>query len=67
MLPDCYDPVYQENRRQEKWDKHCEDFPHCCECGNSVYPYDTYTQIGEFIFCEKCVSKGTHSIDELEE
>lgn len=66
QIPDCYDPVIQEEQRQAEWDAKCEAFPHCDECGGSLYPHDTYTEIGGHLYCEKCISNNTHLVDNLE-
>lgn len=65
-LPDCYDPAAQEDRRQAEHDAKCEAFPRCDECGGSLYPHDTYTEIGGHLYCEKCISDNTHLVDNLE-
>lgn len=65
-LPDCYDPAVQEDRRQGEYDTTSEAFPHCDECDGSLYPYDTYTEIGGKLYCEKCISNNTHLVDNLE-
>lgn len=65
-MPDCYDPVYQEERRQRKWDEHCVSALACSYCGSSVYLYPTYTKIGDLIYCQRCVSRGTFFSDEIE-
>lgn len=65
-LPDCYDPAVQEDRRQAEYDAECEAFPHCDECGGSLYPHDTYTEIGGHLYCEKCIRLNTHLVDNLE-
>lgn len=65
-LPDCYDPAVQENRRQAEYDAKCAAFHRCAECGGSLYPHDTYTELGGKLYCEKCVSDNTHSVDDLE-
>ena len=65
-LPNCYDPAEQEDCRQAEWDTKCEAFPHCAECGGSLYPHDTYTEIGGHLYCGKCISENTYSVDNLE-
>lgn len=62
----CGDAVTREERQQAEYDAKCEAFPHCDECGGSLYPYDTYTEIGGQLYCERCVSRGTRLIDDLE-
>ena len=65
-IPDCYDPAVQEDRRQAEWDAKCEASPRCDECGGSLYPHDTYTELDVKLYCEKCVYLHTHSTDDLE-
>lgn len=60
------EPYEQEERRQAEWDRKCAAAPRCSCCGGSVYPYDTYTEIGDFVFCERCVSFGRRYTDDLE-
>lgn len=61
-LPDCYDPVYQEDRRQREWDKFVENLPVCGCCGRSVYPNSVYYELDmmikkeTIIVCEACKS-----------
>ena len=65
-FPNNYDPSDQEGRRQEGYDEKCEAFPHCEECNGSLYPHETYTEIGGHLYCEKCISQNTHFVDNLE-
>jgi hypothetical protein len=41
-------------REQELWDRCCAAAPRCSRCGGSVYPHDTYAELGDFVFCEPC-------------
>ena len=52
-MPEVYE---LEERRQAEWDRKCAAAPRCSCCNGSVYPYDTYAEIGDFVFCEKCMS-----------
>lgn len=52
-MPEAYE---QEEMRQLEWDRKCAAAPRCSCCGGSVYPYDTYSELDRFIFCEKCMS-----------
>ena len=54
MPPDCYDPVYQEERRQAEWDRFAEHLPVCSCCGCSVYPGDHYYETRSSIVCAGC-------------
>lgn len=48
------EPLEHEEQRQADWDRKCAAAPQCSCCGGSVYPHDTYAEIGEQVFCEKC-------------
>jgi hypothetical protein len=65
-LPNCYEADHQAEAREAEWDRQCEDFPHCAKCGGSLYPYDTYTELGGQLYCENCVERNTHSTADLE-
>lgn len=54
MLPDCYDPVRQEEDRQTQEDRFVEDLPVCSCCGRSVYPGDVYYEHRSIIVCSGC-------------
>lgn len=51
-----------DSKKQAEWDRKCAAAPRCSCCGGSVMPYPTYTEIGEFVFCERCM---THNKDEF--
>jgi hypothetical protein len=66
VLPDCYEAHLQAEVAEAAYDKKCEAFPRCGECGGSLYPYDTYTSLGSQLYCEKCVGKNTHFTADME-
>ncbi|MBR2047730.1 MAG: hypothetical protein IKC09_05390 [Oscillospiraceae bacterium] len=43
-----------DSLQQLIWDLKCEASPKCACCGRGIYTFDTYTQIGPFLFCEVC-------------
>lgn len=57
-----------DSLEQKKWDERCAAAPRCSCCGGSVMPYPTYTEIGEFIFCQRCMTREKHECytDDLE-
>lgn len=57
MIPDCYDPVRQEEARQAAWDRLVENLPRCGCCGESVYPGDYYHEHLDLILCHRCFSR----------
>ena len=66
QIPDCYDPILQEERRQDEWDRKCSACPQCSCCGSPVLMADTYLEYGEIVLCEECVDKFTLSTMDLE-
>ena len=65
-LFDPCDPALQAELREQRWDAKCETFPRCYQCSESLYPHDTYTELSDHLYCQRCVSLGTHSTDSLE-
>lgn len=37
-IPDCYDPVYQAERREANWDRLLDTLPKCGCCGEPIMP-----------------------------
>lgn len=56
-IPDCYDPVRQEEQRQKNWDDFVEDLPVCTLCGHSVYPGQRYNETRDSIVCSSCMEE----------
>lgn len=54
MLPDCYDPVYQEERRQQEWDEYADTLPVCVLCGRRLYPGDKCYTARHRTVCTGC-------------
>lgn len=65
-IPDCYEADRQAEALEAEYARKCEAFPHCYECGESLYTCDTYTELGGQLYCEKCVSRNTHAVCDLE-
>ena len=63
---DPSDPVLQAELREQRWDAKCEAYPKCHQCKRSLYTCESYTELGERLYCERCVKNGTHSTDSLE-
>lgn len=63
---DSLSPAAKTELQAEKWDIKCEAFPHCHQCGESLYPYDTYAELSGHLYCQRCVRLGTHSTDSLD-
>lgn len=64
--PECYEPDRMAEALEAEYDRKCEMFPHCAQCGSSLYPCDTYTELSSQLFCEKCVTNNTRSTADLE-
>lgn len=60
-IPDCYDPVYQEERRQDYYDKWIQRLPVCDCCGSRIYPgcqfYELDVGKNALTVCEECASE----------
>lgn len=60
-IPDCYDPVYQEERRQTDMDRRADHFPICGCCGHRIYPLECFYELNVkknvLIVCEECASE----------
>lgn len=54
MIPDCYDPVYQEGRLQRKWDDTLSKCPICRLCGRRILPDLPYRFTGTTAVCAAC-------------
>lgn len=54
MLPDCYDPVLQEDRRQAEWDEYADTLPVCMACRRRLHPGDKFHTAGYIIVCPFC-------------
>ena len=57
-IPNCYDPVFQEERHQNAVDRFVEHLPVCDCCFKSVYPEEVYYPFSvhkkRFIMCSNC-------------
>ena len=60
-IPGCYDPVYQEERRQAAMDRRESHFPTCGCCGARIYPGGQFYPLAvgkdALIVCEECASE----------
>ena len=60
-IPACYDPVYQEERRQAAIDRRESHFPICSCCGARIYPSGQFYELDvrkyALIVCEECASE----------
>lgn len=54
MIPDCCDPVYQEERRQAEWDEFADTLPVCTLCRRRLYPGDKFHTAHYMIVCPAC-------------
>lgn len=65
-IPNCYDPVYQEERRQAEADRRAECFPTCGCCGHKIYPHEKFWVLlvikDELIVCEDCRTEMEDSV-----
>lgn len=57
MIPNCYDPVYQEETRQMSWDRAMGNAPRCGCCDDRIVPGDYYHEHLRLILCHKCFNR----------
>lgn len=69
-IPDCYDPISQEERRQAQMDQHAKHFPVCGCCGHYVYSHEKFWTLNvrksELIVCEDCKAEMDDSVCTME-
>lgn len=69
-IPDCYDPVEQEARRDRAYAKKLMHRPQCEGCGCPITD-ETYIDLEPFgihgYACEQCIRLNTHYTENLED
>lgn len=66
MIPDCYDPVYQEEQRQMAMDKLLDSLPRCTFCRRALYPGDKFHTACYQIVCVTCKEQLDENEDMVE-
>lgn len=67
MLPDSYDPVFQEERRQLEWDEFAGTLPVCALCQRRLYPGDKYHTVKLHSVCSYCKDELDESDEDVVE
>lgn len=62
-IPDCYDPVQQEERRQAIVDEFINGLPHCIICGSAIFPGAKYHEAFRKPVCEYCFEELESNIE----
>ena len=65
-IPPCYDPVYQEERRQMELDRFCDSMPCCTLCNRTLYPGDRIRVAFRQPVCEVCFEELEENKDVVE-
>ena len=65
-IPPCYDPVYQEERRQADFDEFVDSLPHCIICGSAIFPGDKYHEAYRKPVCDDCFDELAENFDFVE-
>lgn len=69
-IPDCYDPVEQEARRDRVYAQKLMCQPRCQSCGCPITT-ETYVDLETFgirgLACEQCIKHSTHYTENLED
>lgn len=66
-IPDCWDPVYQEERRQASWDAFLEKLPACACCGETLLPGQRLHRAGSARVCRRCMEELEENEEVLED
>lgn len=66
MLPNCYEPVFQEERRQKEWDEYADTLPVCTLCKRKLYPGDKFHTASYTVVCPRCVEELQENEDIVE-
>lgn len=57
-IPKCYDPVFQEERRQARMDRRAAHLPRCGCCGRPVCPGEAFYELAvrreALTVCQDC-------------
>lgn len=56
-IPDCYDPIYQAERREAEADRRAAMLPKCCFCERLIYPGNPYREHLARSVCEDCFAE----------
>ncbi len=57
MIPDCYEPWVQEERRQRRWDEKAKNLPRCHLCDKLVHPGDRFRVAACRVICVWCAEE----------
>ena len=66
-IPDCYDPVRQEEERQADWDRFVEKLPVCTLCRKTILPGGRMHTAGLMVVCSSCVEELNDDYEIVEE
>lgn len=54
MIPDCYEPYFQEEQRQKELDALADMLPVCTLCRQRMYPGEKIHVASLHIVCSRC-------------
>lgn len=57
QIPDCYDPIYQAERREAEADKQREQTLPCALCDDLIFPYEKYHAVNGKAICNFCAAE----------
>ena len=66
-IPDCYDPIYQAEEREAKWDRYVEKLPVCTLCRSRIFPGSKIHTACCMVVCASCVETLNDDYEILEE
>lgn len=57
MIPDCYEPYFQEEQMQKELDDLADMLPVCTLCRRRLYPGDKFHTARCMIVCASCLEE----------
>ena len=54
MIPNCYDPAYQDEQMQMEADRFRDTLPVCCLCKQTLYPGNRIYTSCQHVVCQSC-------------
>lgn len=61
-IPNCYDPVYQEERREAEADRRTAMLSRCCLCDRVIRAGSPYRECLCRCVCEECFEELTDTV-----
>jgi hypothetical protein len=67
QIPNCYDPIAQEEQRQADWDRYADKLPVCVLCRKKILPGTKVHTSGTGHICPSCFEELYENIEIVED